>query len=56
MDSHLAELLTFTDINKSHWAYYPIMEATNGHTYLRDGHKIDEVWKKVTSHSFVYDK
>lgn len=56
VDSHLGELLTFTDMNKSHWAYYPIMEATNGHTYLRDGHKIDEVWKKVTSHSFVYDK
>lgn len=56
VDSHLAELLTFTDLNKSHWAYYPIMEATNGHTYLRDDHKIDEVWKKVTSHSFVYDK
>ena len=56
VDSHLAELLTFTDLNKSHWAYYPIMEATNGHTYLRDDHKIDEVWKKVTTHSFVYDK
>lgn len=56
VDSHLAELLTFTDMNKSHWAYYPIMEATNGHDFLRDGNKVDEAWQKLTNRSFVYDK
>lgn len=56
VDSHLAELLTFTDMNKSHWAYYPIMEATNGHDFLREVNKVDEAWQKLTNRSFVYDK
>lgn len=56
VDSHLAELLTFTDLNNSHWAYYPIMEATNGHDFLREVNKVDEAWQKLTNRSFVYDK
>ena len=56
VDSHLTELITFTDVDKSHWAYYPIAEATNGHEFVRDANKIDEVWKSVTHRSFVYDK
>ena len=56
VDSHLSELITFTDVDKSHWAYYPIAEATNGHEFVRDANKIDEVWKSVTHRSFVYDK
>lgn len=56
VDGHLTELITFTDVDKSHWAYYPIAEATNGHEFVRDANKIDEVWKSVTHRSFVYDK
>lgn len=56
VDGHLTELITFTDVDKSHWAYYPIMEATNGHEFVRDANKIDELWKSVTHRSFVYDK
>lgn len=56
VDSHLTELITFTDVDKSHWAYYPIAEATNGHEFVRDANKIDEVWKSVTHRSFAYDK
>ena len=56
VDRKLDKLLSFIDLNKDHWAYYPIMEATNGHDYIRNVNKVDEKWQDVTNKSFVYDK
>lgn len=35
VDTHLNSLYSYTDLPKNHWAYYPIMEASNGHIYHR---------------------
>lgn len=45
VDSHTADLRQFTDLAGTYWAYYDIMEATNGHEYT----KIDGVedWVRV---------
>lgn len=56
VDRNLDKLLSFIDLNKDHWAYYPIMEATSGHDYIRNVNKVDEKWQDVTNKSFVYDK
>lgn len=56
VDRNLDKLLSFIDLNKAYWAYYPIMEATNGHDYIRSTNKVDEKWQEVTNKSFVYDK
>lgn len=56
VDGNLDKLLSFIDLNKDYWAYYPIMEATNGHDYIRSSNKVDEKWQEVTNKSFVYDK
>ncbi|WP_138159712.1 Rib/alpha-like domain-containing protein [Peptoniphilus catoniae] len=38
----------FTDLPKSHWAYYEIIEAANNHEYYRIyKDKIDEMWSKL---------
>ncbi|EFI41858.1 hypothetical protein HMPREF0629_00487 [Peptoniphilus sp. oral taxon 386 str. F0131] len=44
VDSHAMELTNYTDLSKNHWAYYPIMEASNGHDYERLSNN-QEVWK-----------
>ena len=46
IDRNGDELVSFTDLTDGHWAYYAIMEATNTHTYTRDGST--EVWKAAT--------
>lgn len=56
VDENLGRLLTFSDLDRDYWAYYPIIEATNGHDYIRCGNKVDEEWQEVTDKSFVYDK
>lgn len=56
VDQNLGKLLQFNDLDKSYWAYYPILEATNGHDYTRHENKLDEHWKEITAKTFVYDK
>ena len=34
-DNHGDSLRQFTDLESAHWAYYDIVEATNGHTYSK---------------------
>ena len=47
----------FKDLkDKNYWAYYKIIEAANGHDFVRQSNKIDEEWKDITNKSFVYDK
>jgi hypothetical protein len=36
VDSHAGSLRQFPDLEKAHWAYYDIVEATTGHTYSKD--------------------
>lgn len=35
--SHIGELRTFADVTESHWAYWYVMEAANGHDYTKSG-------------------
>ncbi len=35
--SHLDDLRTFSDVPESHWAYWYVMEAANGHDYTKSG-------------------
>ena len=56
VDHNLNKIINYTDIDKSHWAYYPVVEATNGHNYERKGNGKDETWFEVTGSTFVYDK
>uniref|UniRef100_UPI0013DD99B1 S-layer homology domain-containing protein n=1 Tax=Agathobaculum sp. Marseille-P7918 TaxID=2479843 RepID=UPI0013DD99B1 len=35
VDGHAADLRQFSDLSKTHWAYYDIMEATNAHDYTK---------------------
>ena len=36
IEEHEEALLQFSDLTKSHWAYYQIMEAVNAHRYDRE--------------------
>ena len=51
---HRSAILWFTD-TPTHWAFYDIVEACNGHDYTRQG-TIEENWLKVNLKTFVYDK
>lgn len=37
VDAHAGSLRTFSDVSVSNWAYYNIIEATNGHEYKKSG-------------------
>ncbi len=41
------DLIHFTDISESHWAYCEIMEAANSHEYQRAKGSIPETWTKI---------
>ena len=41
------DLVRFTDINESHWAYCEIMEAANSHEYQRAKGTLAETWLKI---------
>lgn len=34
---HLDDLRWFSDVSRSHWAFYQIVEASNAHNYEKDG-------------------
>lgn len=36
VDSHVDSVRQFYDLGRTHWAYYDIMEATNGHSYEKE--------------------
>lgn len=40
---HQDELVQFNDLNRTHWAYYQIMEAVNAHDYTKTGGR--ENWR-----------
>ena len=37
VDRSLDRLVSFSDLNSSHWAFYPIMEASNSHGHIKAG-------------------
>ena len=43
--SHIGELRTFADVTESHWAYWYVMEAANGHDYTKSGSS--ESWSRT---------
>ncbi|EOQ35547.1 S-layer homology domain-containing protein [Butyricicoccus pullicaecorum] len=43
--SHLAQLRTFRDMTESHWAYWYVMEAANGHDYTKTAN--GETWNRI---------
>ena len=43
--SHIGELRTFADVTESHWAYWYVMEAANGHDYTKSGGS--ESWSRT---------
>ena len=45
VDDHADDLIHFTDLKDSYWAYYNIMEATNAHTYRQSNGAED--WKTL---------
>lgn len=47
--SHLEELVTYPDVTPSHWAYYDILEASNGHDFTHDTEG-NEVWEQLWDH------
>lgn len=44
---NLKELRTFRDLPFQHWAYGSIMEAANGHKYVREREDTYEVWTEI---------
>lgn len=50
------DIIRYIDMDKNHWAYYPVVEATNGHRYDRKDSGKDEIWFEVNDTTFVYDK
>lgn len=52
VDRNESNITYLSDI-KGHWAYYEIVEATNGHEYVRDTNGVDEIWQKLNRKSFV---
>ena len=47
-------LKDFTDLPTSHWAYYEIHEAANGHIFERLANGMDERWLEVNEERFVF--
>ena len=45
VDRNGDELVSFSDLNDNHWAYYTIMEATNTHDHTKDGS--EEAWETI---------
>lgn len=41
------DLVRFTDINESHWAYCEVMEAANSHEYQRAKGTLAETWLRI---------
>lgn len=56
VDKNLGQIIHYKDMDKLHWAYYPVIEASNGHGYERKANGKDEKWFEINDRTFVYDK
>lgn len=52
--SHLQELAPMIDMNDSHWAYGPVVEAMNGHDYKRLSEGKSERWIRLNGKRFTF--
>ncbi|SDD64219.1 Cna B-type domain-containing protein [Peptococcus niger] len=52
--NHLGEMIEFTDLTEVNWAYFPIMEATNGHDYTRKAAEKEEDWSRLNGEEFRF--
>ncbi|MDO5714710.1 MAG: Cna B-type domain-containing protein, partial [Tissierellia bacterium] len=50
IDLHKLELYLYDDLESWYWAYYDIMEASNGHDYIRDGHNHEKCLRHWCPH------
>ena len=55
VDKKPAGLTTYSDLTKEHWAYYEVMEATNGHDFTRSGEK-SEHWTNLNYKRLDFNK
>ena len=46
IDKNIDDIKVLKDVKKAHWAYYYMIEATNGHDYSRDS-KGNETWERL---------
>ena len=46
IDANIDDISIMRDVKKSHWAFYQIIEATNGHDAYKDD-KGNEVWTEI---------
>lgn len=47
INEHIYEVKTFSDLNEEHWAYDCMMEAANGHEFVRENLSDKEKWTEV---------
>ena len=52
--AHVQELAPMIDMNDSHWAYGPIVEAMNGHDYKRLSDGKSERWIRLNGKRFTF--
>lgn len=50
VQEHKNLIVHFTDLGQDHWAYYPIVEATNGHDYTRKSDGKNENWIQLNNY------
>ena len=50
---HLSGMIQFKDLTEADWAYFPIMEATNGHDYTRRAAQ-EENWIRLNGEEFRF--
>lgn len=52
--NQLGDMIEFTDLTEGNWAYFPIMEATNGHDYTRKATEKEENWSRLNGEEFRF--
>ena len=52
--AHVQELAPMIDMNDSHWAYGPVVEAMNGHDYKRLSDGKSERWIRLNGKRFTF--
>ena len=52
--THVQELAPMIDMNDSHWAYGPVVEAMNGHDYKRLSDGKSERWIRLNGKRFTF--
>ena len=52
--AHLQELAPMIDMDDSHWAYGPVVEAMNGHDYKRLSDGKSERWVRLNGKRFTF--